>query len=49
VAVLRDSSKARQWLGADLIEHFVVMKEAELAAQARAVTDWEIARYLDAL
>jgi len=48
VSVLRDSARARQWLGADLIDHYVVMKEAELAAQARTITDWEIARYLDA-
>ena len=49
VTALRNSSKAREWLGADLIDHYVVMKDAELAAQFRAVTDWEIARYLDAL
>ena len=49
ITALAASTRARQWLGADVIDHFVVLKEAELAAQARAVTDWEVARYLDAL
>ena len=40
---------ARRWLGAEFVDHYVVMKRAEVAAQAASVTDWEIARYLDAL
>lgn len=47
--LLEGSDMARDWLGADFVGHFVAMKRAELDAQARAVTDWEVARYLEAL
>lgn len=47
--LLDASAMARDWLGADFVDHFVAMKRAELAAQALAVTDWEVARYLEAL
>jgi glutamine synthetase len=40
---------ARRWLGDDFVDHYLEMKRAELAAQARSVTDWEIARYAEAL
>jgi glutamine synthetase len=46
---LEGSKMARDWLGADFVEHYLAMKEAELEAQSAAVTDWEIARYLEAL
>lgn len=46
---LDESEMARRWLGDDFVSHFVAMKRAELDAQSRAVTDWEIARYLEAL
>lgn len=49
VGLLDDSEIARRWLGADFVDHYVAMKRAEIAAQATAVTDWEIARYLEAL
>lgn len=47
--LLAGSAMAREWLGEDFVAHYVEMKRAELAAQAGAVTDWEIARYLEAL
>ncbi|HKE81538.1 MAG TPA: glutamine synthetase family protein [Solirubrobacteraceae bacterium] len=47
--LLERSALARDWLGADAVEHCVAMRRAELAAQAEAVTDWETARYLEAL
>lgn len=47
--LLDGSAMARDWLGEDFVDHFVAMKRAELAAEAHAVTDWEIARYLEAL
>jgi glutamine synthetase len=47
--LLERSALARDWLGDDVIEHCVAMRRAELAAQAAAVTDWETARYLEAL
>jgi glutamine synthetase len=47
--LLERSALARDWLGDDVVEQCVAMRRAELAAQAAAVTDWEIARYLEAL
>lgn len=49
VELLDASSTAREWFGADFVDHFVAMKRAELHAQSLAVTDWEVARYLEAL
>lgn len=46
---LAGSEMAARWLGEDFVAHYVEMKRAELEAQAQAVTDWEIARYLEAL
>jgi glutamine synthetase len=47
--LLERSALARDWLGDDVVEHCVAMRRGELAAQAAAVTDWETARYLEAL
>ena len=47
--LLERSALARDWLGDDVVDHCVAMRRAELAAQAAAVTDWEIERYLEAL
>jgi glutamine synthetase len=47
--LLERSEMAREWFGDDFVDHFLVMKRAELDAQALAVTDWEVARYLEAL
>jgi glutamine synthetase len=47
--LLDGSAMAREWFGADFVDHFVAMKRAELDAQALAVTDWEVSRYLEAL
>jgi glutamine synthetase len=47
--LLERSALARDWLGDDVVEHCVAMRRGELAAQAAAVTDWEIERYLEAL
>jgi glutamine synthetase len=47
--LLERSALARDWLGDDLVDHCVAMRRSELAAQAAAVTDWETARYLEAL
>jgi glutamine synthetase len=40
---------ARDWLGADFVGHYVALKRAEVEAAALAVTDWEVARYVEAL
>jgi glutamine synthetase len=47
--LLERSALARDWLGDDVVDHCVAMQRAELAAQSAAVTDWETARYLEAL
>ena len=47
--LLESSALARDWLGDDVVDHAVAMRRGELAAQAAAVTDWETARYLEAL
>ncbi len=46
---LANSHVARQWLGEDFVAHYVEMKREECEAHRLAVTDWEIARYLEAL
>ncbi len=47
--LLDRSAMVRDWLGDDFVDHFVAMKRAELEAESLAVTDWQIARYLEAL
>lgn len=47
--LLEASAVAREWLGEEFVDHFLAMKRAELKAQSIAVTDWEVARYLEAL
>jgi glutamine synthetase len=39
---------ARDWLGDDLVDHLVALRRAEQAAADDAVTDRELARYLEA-
>lgn len=46
---LEESTVLRDWLGDEFVDHFVAMKRAELESEALAVTDWQIARYLEAL
>jgi glutamine synthetase len=47
--VLAASDLAAGLLGDDFVEHYVALKRAELEADRVAVTDWEIARYAEAL
>ncbi len=47
--LLAASEVVPRLLGADFTSHLVAMQRAEVATQALAVTDWEIARYLEAL
>ena len=49
IAALAESATAREWLGEDFVAYYLEMKRAEVDAAATAVTDWEIARYLEAL
>lgn len=43
------SEAARDWFGADFVDHYTAMKRAELASQSLAVTDWEVSRYLETI
>lgn len=47
IDLLHQSTTAREWFGDDFVDHYVQMKRAEVKAQSLAVTDWEIARYLE--
>ncbi len=47
--LFRKSEVAWEYLGPDFVEHFLAMKQAEVDAFALAVTDWELARYAEAL
>jgi glutamine synthetase len=49
VPLLAGSAVAREWLGDDLVSYYAETKRAEIEAFARTVTDWEIARYAEAL
>jgi glutamine synthetase len=49
VDLLEGSEAARDWFGDDFVDHYVHMKRAELKAQSLAVTDWEVARYLETM
>lgn len=49
VDALADGEIADEYMGRDLVEHFLAMKRDEVESAATAVTDWEIARYLEAL
>jgi glutamine synthetase len=47
--LLDSSQAAREWLGAEFVSYFAEITRAEIEAFARAITDWEIARYAEAL
>ena len=44
---LRQSSLARDWFGAEFVEHFAASREWEEREFRRHVTDWELARYFE--
>jgi glutamine synthetase len=45
----RESEMARRWLGEDFVEHYAATREWEVRQFEKAVTDWELARYLEAI
>jgi glutamine synthetase len=47
--LLNSSEVARDWLGNDFIDHYVATREWEVRQFERAVTDWELARYLESI
>lgn len=46
---LRESAMARKWLGDDFVEHYAATREWEVRQFEEAVTDWELARYLESI
>jgi glutamine synthetase len=44
---LSRSELARELLGSAFVEHYLVTREWEAGQAARAVTDWELARYME--
>jgi glutamine synthetase len=47
VALLKESKRARELLGEAFVDHFVRTREWEVRQYERAVTTWELERYLE--
>jgi glutamine synthetase len=47
--LLNHSQMARDWLGDAFIDHYVATREWEVRQFEKAVTDWELARYLESI
>lgn len=45
----RASAFARDWFGQEFVEHFASTREWEVRQYQHAVTDWELARYFEAI
>jgi glutamine synthetase len=45
----RVSEAARRWFGEEFVEHFAATREWEVRQYEKAVTDWELARYLESV
>src|SRR5581483_2129825 len=45
----RRSQMARKWFGDEFVEHYAGTRDWEVRQFARAVTDWELARYFEAI
>lgn len=46
-AALRASSAAREYFGADFVEHYAASREWESREFRRHITDWELSRYFE--
>ena len=44
---LRASSEAREFFGAEFVEHFAATREWEEREFRKHITDWELARYFE--
>jgi glutamine synthetase len=47
VALLKGSERARQLLGEEFVDHYVRTREWEVRQYERAVTSWELERYME--
>jgi glutamine synthetase len=48
-AQFRQSKLARRWLGDDFVDHYAGTRDWESRQFAKAVTDWELARYFESI
>jgi glutamine synthetase len=46
---LRRSQTARKWFGDEFVEHYAATRDWEIRQYQRHVTDWELARYFEAI
>jgi glutamine synthetase len=46
-AALRNSTAAREYFGADFVEHYAASREWESREFRRHITDWELSRYFE--
>jgi glutamine synthetase len=47
--LFRESAMARCWLGDEFVEHYAATRDWEVRQFEKAVTDWELARYLESV
>src|SRR5262249_36248841 len=47
--LLHESETAQRWLGAVFVDHYAATREWEVRQYEKAVTDWELARYFEAI
>lgn len=45
----RESEMARRWFGDDFVEHYAATREWEVRQFEKAITNWELARYLESI
>jgi glutamine synthetase len=45
--LLQRSEMAREWLGEAFLEHYLATRDWEVRESQKAVTDWELARYME--
>lgn len=46
-SLFRESAAAREYFGAEFVDHYVATRQWEVREFRRAVTDWELARYFE--
>ncbi len=49
VRAFRTSEMAVKWFGPEFVDHYACTREWEVRQYQRAVTDWELARYFEAV
>ncbi len=47
--LFRASERARAWFGEEFVQHYAATRDWEVRQFEKAVTDWELARYLEAI